>query len=254
MFAFGLTTLSQALLIPQQTSPGGPHRAISLLVLATTIFRAELAILLSATGLTLLLSNRIPPRQLITVVIGTLCAALVVSVPLDSYFWQKPVWPELWGFYFNAVLGSSSAWGVSPWHYYFTSAIPRTRHHASTLLVPSLSYIALYSLQPHKETRFIFYVVPPLTAAAALGADYVTSRRSKSKTYKVATLILISSVLATATASTAMLLVSSLNYPGGDALSHLQDLIARTTTTTTTTTTPDGTPPRRQSSPPTPTS
>jgi len=165
--------------------------------------------------------------------------ALLISVPLDSYFWQEPVWPELWAFYFNAVQGKSSDWGTEPWYYYFVNALPRlllnpltllliplavllpgTRRRTLGLIIPSLLFMAVYSLQPHKETRFIIYVSPPLTAAAAVGANALFLRARKlSKTAQVllaATLCL--SVLASLAASNAMLLLSSLNYPGGDAL------------------------------------
>lgn len=219
--------------------------AISLLVFSAVIFRAELAILLGSVGLHLLLTRRTTLRNLIVPCVVASAVALLVSVPIDSYFWQTPIWPELWGFYYNVVQGSSSNWGVSPWHYYFTSAIPRiilnpiglavlipgalyfpaTSRAARSLVVPSLLFVAIYSIQPHKETRFIFYVSPPLTAAAALGASTLTTRASKSATARLLTLVLVLSILATAAASSAMLIFSSLNYPGGDAISYLQNTI-----------------------------
>lgn len=178
--------------------------------------------------------------SLIPLFLGTFIAALAISVPVDSYFWQKPVWPELWGFYYNAVLGSSSNWGVSPWHYYFTSALPRlllnplaiplvafallqpgTSSRARSMVIPSFLYITVYSLQPHKEARFIFYAIPPLTGAAALGANFIFTRQSKSMLYSLATLVLVLSVLASFAGSMGMLLLSSLSYPGGDALTQL---------------------------------
>ena len=171
--------------------------------------------------------------------------ALALSIPIDSYFWQKPLWPELWGFYYNAVLGSSSDWGVSPWHYYFTSAVPRlllnplvpliliptallmpaTQRSAKNLVYPSLLFVAIYSIQPHKETRFIFYVVPPMTAAAALGANYLFSRRTKSALSALVALVLCASILVSFAVSFGMLLLSSLNYPGGEALAYLRDIV-----------------------------
>ncbi|KAM5373845.1 hypothetical protein ACJZ2D_006807 [Fusarium nematophilum] len=252
MYAFGLTTLASALLLPQASSPRvssssvRQKQAIILLVIAAAVFRSEVAILLITTALYLLATGRITLRTLILVGFGSSAAALLVSVPLDSYFWQKPLWPELWGFFFNAVLGSSSEWGVSPWHYYFGSALPKlllnplaplmvllalfqpgTSRAARALLIPNLFFVAIYSLQSHKEARFIFYVVPPLTAAAALGANFVTSRASsKSILYGAASLALALSVLATFAASTVMLLLSSLNYPGGDAIEQLY-IVAR---------------------------
>ncbi|KAF4453401.1 hypothetical protein F53441_3933 [Fusarium austroafricanum] len=246
MYAFGLTTLASAFLLPQpsrQLSAARQKQAIALLVIAAAIFRSEVAVLLSATGLYLLLTGRISLRSLILTFLGSFVASLLISVPIDSYFWQKPLWPELWGFYFNAILGSSSEWGVSPWHYYFTSALPKlllnpfvpalavfallqpgTSRGTQALLLPNLLFVAIYSAQPHKEARFIFYVVPSLTAAAALGANYLSSRVSKSIIYRGVSGIIALSVLASFAGSTLMLLFSSLNYPGGDALQQLSSI------------------------------
>ncbi|KAL7942242.1 glycosyltransferase family 22 protein [Trichoderma barbatum] len=248
MFAFGLTTLASAFLLPQN-DPRRTHvrscKAIGLLVFATAVFRSELAILLAATGLLIVAKSRLSLRKIITVFLVAFVTALGLSVPVDSYFWQRPLWPELAGFYYNAVLGSSSNWGVSPWHYYFTSALPRlllnplcfpliglaalhpaTRRQVQDLIIPPLVFIAVYSIQPHKETRFIFYAVPSLTAAAAVGANFFSTRYSKSILYSLPTVVLALSVLASFAGSTLMLLFSSLNYPGGDAVSQLYAITA----------------------------
>ncbi|KAL6906851.1 glycosyltransferase family 22 protein [Trichoderma evansii] len=251
MFAFGLTTLASAFLLPKNDPSVQRTRrrqAIGLLVFATAIFRSELAIFLAATGLLTLAKSYLSLRELVTFFLASFLAALGLSIPIDSYFWQKPLWPELAGFYYNAVLGSSSNWGVSPWHYYFTSALPRlllnplcfpliglalyqhgTRGRVLDLVIPSLVFITVYSIQPHKETRFIFYTVPSLTAAAAVGASFISSRLSKSFIYGLATAVLSLSVLAAFASSTLMLLLSSLNYPGGDALSQLYAITSNTT-------------------------
>ncbi|WZH39635.1 Alg9-like mannosyltransferase family-domain-containing protein [Fusarium acuminatum] len=243
MYAFGLTTLASAFLLPQpspQLSFVRQKQAIALLVIAAAVFRSEVAVLLSTTGLYLLFTGRIALRPLILTFLGSFTISLLLSVPIDSYFWQKLLWPELWGFYFNAVLGSSSEWGVSPWHYYFTSALPKlllnpivpllsvfaltrpgTSRAAQALLIPNLLYVTIYSAQPHKEARFIFYVIPSLTAAAALGANFLSSRTSKSVIYRCVSTIIALSVLVSFAGSTIMLLFSSLNYPGGDALQQL---------------------------------
>ncbi|KAF4825504.1 Dol-P-Man:Man(7)GlcNAc(2)-PP-Dol alpha-1,6-mannosyltransferase [Colletotrichum siamense] len=248
MFAFALTTLASANLLPHpnpRISSPRQRVAVSLLVFAAAIFRSEVALLLATTGLYLLLTSQTTIPRLIRPFAVSFTVALVVSVPLDSYFWQKPLWPELWGFYYNAVLGSSSNWGVSPWHFYFTSALPRllvnpltfmllipvaltqpgTSNVARGLVIPSLLFVAIYSIQPHKEARFIFYTVPPLTAAAALGANYIFARRTKSLVFALASSVLCLSILAAFAASTGMLLISSLNYPGGDALRQLHALV-----------------------------
>ncbi|KAG5929437.1 hypothetical protein E4U42_005904 [Claviceps africana] len=243
MFAFGLTTLALALLLPR--AQGRPtvarqKQALSILTFSGVVFRSELAILLATTSLYLLLTRHMSPRDLVVVGLASLAASLAVSVPIDSYFWQKPVWPELWGFHFNAVRGQSSSWGTSPWHYYFTSALPRLllnplalplvatsllhpslAPRARALLAPCLGFVAVYSLQPHKETRFVFYAVPSLTLAAALAASFICGRAAKSPLYSLLSAAVLLSVPATLSASTAMLLLSSLNYPGGHALAEL---------------------------------
>lgn len=213
-------------------------------VFAGVIFRSEIALLLITNVLYLLIIPAVSLERVIRPALVAFVVALLISVPIDSYFWQRPLWPELWGFYYNAVLGSSSNWGVSPWHYYFTSALPRLllnpltticifsslRHPALSgaakrLVIPSLLFVAIYSLQPHKEARFIFYVVPPLTAAAALAANQMWNRRAKSIISSLLAISLVSSVIASFAASTGMLFFSSLNYPGGEALSHLRDIV-----------------------------
>ena len=217
--------------------------AITLFVFAAAVFRSEVALLLVTSVAHLLVAPETSLERVMPPFVVSFLMALIISVPVDSYFWQKPVWPELWGFYYNAVLGSSSDWGVSPWHYYFVSALPRlllnplswavlipvslrqpsTRRAATRLVVPSLLFVAVYSLQPHKEARFIFYVIPPLTAAAALGANVIFNRRAKSLGAAILALILVGSVLLSFAASAAMLFISSLNYPGGEALAYLRE-------------------------------
>ncbi|KAI1311354.1 Alg9-like mannosyltransferase family-domain-containing protein [Xylaria venustula] len=248
MFAFPLTTLAFSQLIPHPDprKRGSRYKlAIALLTMATAIYRSELAILMVTVTLYGLILPEISLSQIIVPFLAFFALALFISVPIDSYFWQKPLWPELWGFYYNAVLGSSSEWGVSPWHYYFTSALPKiltnplsstvlipfalwnsgTARQARACVVPSLAFVTIYSVQPHKEARFIFYVAPPLTAAAALGADYIFSRRTKTPLFAFASLAIVGSVLASFAISTGMLIISSLNYPGGEALSALKDLV-----------------------------
>lgn len=210
-------------------------------VFSAAVFRAETAILLVATAAYLIVTNRTTLRSIIPVFVVSFAGSLLISIPIDSYFWQKLTWPEFAGFYYNAIQGSSSDWGVSPWHYYASSALPRlllnplaiplisfalfnhgTTSQARQLAIPSLVFIAVYSIQPHKEARFIFYTIPPLTAVAALGASYITTRYSRTLVYRLATYMLVLSIPLSLAASAVMLVISSLNYPGGDALAQLQ--------------------------------
>ncbi|KAK6610179.1 hypothetical protein QC760_004403 [Botrytis cinerea] len=246
MFAFGLTTLAFTEFLPA-TGGSRPRVGILLFVFAGVVFRSEIALLLFTQLAYLLVLSRISLKTIIPAGIQSAILALAVSVPIDSYFWQKPLWPELAGFYFNAIQGKSSEWGTSPFLHYFTSLLPRllmnplillllhplaltlpaTKHTSKDLIVPSLLFVAIYSLQPHKESRFIIYVVPPLTAAASLSASYIWTRRSKSWLYTFGSLALLGSVALSFVASSAILMISSLNYPGGDALSQLHTHILK---------------------------
>ncbi|KAL1893787.1 Dol-P-Man:Man(7)GlcNAc(2)-PP-Dol alpha-1,6-mannosyltransferase [Sporothrix stenoceras] len=283
MFAFFLTTWAFSFLLSPQGGgatrqakirAGGRIRvALCLLAFAGVVFRAEVALLLAAVSLYLVVAPLATAERIVRTVGVAVLVALALSVPIDSYFWQTfppnklPAWPELQGFLYNVVNGQASEWGTSPWHYYFKSALPRlllnpltyffliplalrrpaTAGPAKLLVWPSLLFVAIYSLQPHKEARFVLYVVPPLTAAAALGADQLTKSvqrhqernasiqaqstkdgkptpNSSGFVTKLVWYALILSIPLSFAAGTAMLLVSALNYPGGEALAALRSL------------------------------
>lgn len=260
MFAFGVCTLAlrELLPFPPNQRSGPPEQryqlAIYLFVLAGVIFRSELAILLGTQVLLLLFQRKISLRQVIISGLVSAVIALGFSVPVDSYFWQRPIWPELAGFYFNAIQGKSTDWGTSPFHYYFTSSLPKlllnplvptvliplsiclpsSRHAALQLLVPPLAFMGIYSIQPHKEARFIIYVVPPLTCAAAIGASYIYTRRSRTLIYRLFSLLLVGSVFLSLGLSTVMLLISSTNYAGGEALTRLHTIVEQNATSIST--------------------
>ncbi|KIW20106.1 hypothetical protein PV08_00681 [Exophiala spinifera] len=260
MFAFGITTVGLRFLLPNPASPHLRVRrtrlALYLLALAAVIFRSEVALLLASHCLYLVLKSGTIPNavSLIRVVfipsiLSATVAGLLLTVSIDTFFWQsrKLLWPELAAFLSNLFPSDdgigASAWGTSPWHWYFTSALPRLllnpllialpfwslftttttlRPQLFDLLVPSLSYISLYSILPHKETRFLFPIVPPVTASIALCASYISTRRHRHRLYRVTTYLLLLSGALTATISTGLLLpISSLTYPGGTALTAL---------------------------------
>lgn len=245
---FAISTWALHLLLPEpDASPDRDRRrcqtALALLTIAGVIFRAELALFLATHTLYLLLARRICIRDTITAGIAGLAVGLTATVAVDSYFYQQfPLWPELTAFVFNVIEGESSAWGVSPWWYYFASAVPRlllnpftylvcipaaliyVRTPALSLITPSVGFIAIYSFLPHKEWRFIVYAIPPLTAAAAVGAGYFWTHRAKSPTFRLlSTTIFPLSVLVTLGVSLTIFLIPSVaNYPGGQALRALQ--------------------------------
>jgi alpha-1,6-mannosyltransferase len=212
-----------------------------LITVAGIIFRSELAVFLAMNTFFLLATNRvriisdIVPAGIVGLLVG-----LSTTVLIDSYFWQQfPLWPEFAAFRFNVLAGQSAEWGTSPWYFYFVDALPRllmnpliwlvgipaslwasaTRRASVSLLLPSLAFMGLYSVLPHKEWRFIIYVVPALTASAAQGAAYIWTRRAKSTVYRILALALAASTLASFLVSTLIYLpASAANYPGAHAL------------------------------------
>ena len=233
--------------------------ALYLLTIATVVFRAELGLLIAAHCLYLLAHATtndarwiLLARTMIPAGLSGALVGLVLTVSIDTFFWQSstPIWPELSAFLANVFpagdsLGAS-AWGTSPWHWYFTSALPRLllspaalpllaysaidqllRPASAPLLVPSLTYTALYSILPHKETRFLFPILPSLTTAMALAAQRFTNNHRHKAPYIRDLVILIT--ITTAFLSHFILLpLSSLNYPGAQALKSLHNLAHNT--------------------------
>lgn len=217
-----------------------------MLTAAGVIFRSELAALVLSQTLYLLATRRISlMKTVIPAGIFGVLLGLLVTVPIDSFFWLKfPLWPEWVGFYYNTILGQSSNWGTSPWYFYYANALPRllqnpviytiliplaisssaTRQRTADLLVPGLSFVALYSILPHKEWRFIIYVVPAFTAAGAIGASWIWNRRRKSFVYRTLNFLVIVSVAASFILSLIELTISHMNYPGGEAMIRLHSI------------------------------
>lgn len=110
-----------------------------------------------------------------------------MSIAVDSYFWNRLCYPELEVFYFNVVLNKSAAWGVSPFHWYFSNALPRAlggnlllammalgghaRKMVGIMVAPAIIFVCMYSGLRHKELRFVFYALPVLNAAAAIAVE-----------------------------------------------------------------------------------
>lgn len=176
------TTYLQINQAPQQTCPDPPHCNRHNLPLRYRHTPRILHHLLLPTSQHWSPLRSIIPAGLLGLVIG-----LALTVPIDSFFWQRFwIWPELIGFIYNVVNKQSVNWGIQPWHFYFTDALPRVlfnrliilvclpftlsipilRRPALDILIPNLLFIAIYSFQPHKEWRFIVYTIPPINAVA----------------------------------------------------------------------------------------
>mmetsp|Transcript_45746 Transcript_45746/g.106727 ORF Transcript_45746/g.106727 Transcript_45746/m.106727 type:complete len:665 (-) Transcript_45746:569-2563(-) len=223
--------------------------AVRLLTVAVVIFRFELLLLLGPLCVLFLARGQIGIAPLILNGIATGVLSLLLTVLVDSMLWRRPLWPEGAVFYANTVLNMSAEYGASPFYWYFTSALPRALliglplAAASLYLVPRarqfvlvpLAFVAVYSLLPHKELRFVLYVVPPLNvaAAAALARLHVQlpSLKAKASTSRVSAVLgralLCAALLASFLLSMGFLRAASLNYPGAHALLALHRLEAK---------------------------
>lgn len=252
MFAFALTNVALRNLIlvkavTWKTTKSSKRRRLALYVLAVAgiIFRSEVAILLAAETLYLLVQRKISiSREIIPAGIAGVALGLTITVAIDSFFWQQfPLWPEWVGFYYNTILGKSSDWGTSPIYFYFSNALPKLLLNpilyavclpfglrlspGRDILIPQAVFIATYSLLPHKEWRFIIYTIPAVTAVSAGGAGWIWNRRHKSRLYGSLSAIMLVLLVGSFGASSILLHVSSLNYPGGEALTTLHQIVPK---------------------------
>ena len=130
--------------------------------------------------------------------------SILLTMSIDTYFWRERfnqvlrkepsetffIWPELQMLYYNTVLNKSHEWGVSPWHWYFLNAIPKSvtcslffigpglfyqrrggflDWRIAEVIGPALIFVGLYSFLPHKELRFIFPALTLINIGAAIG-------------------------------------------------------------------------------------
>ena len=229
---------------------GDVSRMAWCLVPAAVIFRCDMVLLAGPALLLAVGTGRLGFLGAVRVGLAASAGALALSLPLDSLFWGRPVWPELEVLLFNdPTSGRSSAWGTSPAHWYFTSALPRALLGALPLvplgfaLEPrvrwpgalALLYVALYSGLPHKELRFLLTVVPLFNLCAACGGARLLGMASggggggsgppqglTARLLRRAPALTLAGLLAISAAGSAVMLrASALNYPGGYALEQL---------------------------------
>ena len=232
-FALILSNLALANLISEDNSRN-IHFVIFYLTFGAAIFRCDLILLIIPVALMLLLLRRIKLTDLVVSGFFFSTLAVLLTVLIDSVFWGRVIWPELEVFLFNNPVDNRSAqWGVSSYHWYFTSALPKSLSGATvfmllgifferrvrSLAVVAVSYMLLFSLLPHKEVRFIFPVLPYLNVVAATGLDRMFKLKGHLKviaslfSLAVITLSFIHLYIAT--------VASSMNYPGGYAFKDL---------------------------------
>jgi alpha-1,6-mannosyltransferase len=112
--------------IPKPFVSGPLTGAIVFFVLSIIWFRCDMLVLLAPIALSWLIMGRASFPQLIVIGGITGILGLITTFLIDSYLWGKWLWPEGVVLFFNAVENKSHLWGVMSWHWYFSSALPRS--------------------------------------------------------------------------------------------------------------------------------
>ncbi|CAH8538764.1 unnamed protein product [Heterobilharzia americana] len=187
------------------------------------VFRSELVLLFGPCLLYGLSTGCVKIRlKLFKTIITTTVISVGSSLMIDSLFWGRLIWPELEVFYFNTILNKSGQWGMYPFHWYFTSALPRSLlcsclllyAWSTGLLFVALIFIGLYSFLPHKELRFIIYVLPVFNLAVA---DIWTYLEKPMLAFKGTYIDMVKR-------DTSLIIAAQKNYPGGEALNRLNQI------------------------------
>ncbi|KAM7261106.1 hypothetical protein ACFE04_026581 [Oxalis oulophora] len=156
-------------------------------IFSTIIFRCDMVLLLGPIGLHLLLTRSISIWGALKYCVGIALLSVGLTILVDSVMWKKLLWPEFEVLFFNSIQNRSSEWGTSPFHWYFSSALPRSllaayplfllgiflERRALSFVLPVLSFVLLYSKLPHKELRFIISSVPVFNLSAAIAATRI---------------------------------------------------------------------------------
>ncbi|CAG9789147.1 unnamed protein product [Diatraea saccharalis] len=206
---------------------------------AIVIFRSELAMLLGLFLIMDLYFKKIDFNMLCKIVMPAGIGLVLLTVIVDSIFWQRLLWPEAEVFWYNTILNKSSDWGTSPFLWYFYSALPRglgpslilipvgvyLDKRLVPLVAPALVYIFLYSFLPHKELRFIIYVFPLLNIASAAACSFVFIRRTKAPIYELLFWGIVIIIIGNIVMSLSLVMVAMTNYPGGVAISKFHKLL-----------------------------
>ncbi len=166
-------------------------KTISYLTACAAIFRFEMAIILLTVFISELYSkNKDRVKNLVRPAVVTFMCCVPLTIGIDSYLWNRPVWPEFEVFYFNVVLNKSHEWGTQPWCWYLQNALPSALLMAypfailgmfrsqvpKKIILPSLTFLSTLSYLPHKELRFMFCIIPILNLMA-VGRHQVNKNR-----------------------------------------------------------------------------
>lgn len=171
-------------------------KSIIYIALCVIIFRFDTSLFFGVLLLDAIFIKRyISLGRVLTIGIPAGLVAILVTFAVDSVFWARPIWPELEGMFFNIWLNKSHLWGTQPFFWYIYNCIPRIlmtctpiiflAEHRITrdYLIPTLVFIFIYSILPHKELRFILFVAPFLNICVASGLMNIYFYTNKILTY-----------------------------------------------------------------------
>ncbi|XP_044491271.1 dol-P-Man:Man(7)GlcNAc(2)-PP-Dol alpha-1,6-mannosyltransferase isoform X1 [Mangifera indica] len=213
------------------------YTMLNCLIFTTIVFRCDMVLLLGPLGMELLLTKSISFWKALKCCIGAALLSIGLTTMVDSILWKKLVWPEFEVLWFNSVLNRSSEWGTNSFHWYFTSALPRSLLVAYPLCIlgvlldrrvlpyifPVFSFVLLYSKLPHKELRFIISSVPIFNLSAAVAANRIYINRKKSL-WNFLSIILLGLLLISLGCTALFFMASYENYPSGYALKYLHQI------------------------------
>ncbi|XP_020538423.1 dol-P-Man:Man(7)GlcNAc(2)-PP-Dol alpha-1,6-mannosyltransferase isoform X2 [Jatropha curcas] len=222
---------------------GNVYAALNCLIFATIVFRCDMLLLLCPLALELLLNfyhcqtRSISLSEAIKYCTGIALLSVGLTILVDSIMWKRFTWPEFEVLWFNSVLNRSSEWGTHSFHWYFTSALPRSLLAAYPLfmlgvfldrrvlfyVLPVFSFLLLYSKLPHKELRFIISSVPMFNLSAAVAANRIYNNRKKTL-WKLLYFFMLGLLLISLGCTIVTFLASYENYPSGRALKNLHQM------------------------------
>lgn len=209
--------------------------------LACIFFRFELVVLFGVCLLYCFSDEKfVKNKCYIPTIMLAGCTALFLTVVVDSLMWGRLAFPELEVMYFNVILNKSSEWGTSPWHWYLTSALPRSLltsylfvpwalkqdfKRCHWFFVPAAVFITVFSVLPHKELRFIIYTIPLMNAIASRVYATLHRKRFKSNWHSLVHLGSISLIILNFILGIVFTVASTYNYPGGEIFSKMHQKV-----------------------------
>ncbi|KAL0429151.1 UNVERIFIED_CONTAM: Dol-P-Man:Man(7)GlcNAc(2)-PP-Dol alpha-1,6-mannosyltransferase, partial [Sesamum radiatum] len=190
---------------------GSFYAALKYLIFATIVFRCDILLLVSPLGLELLLVCDLNYY---------FCICYVSRYHCDNEI----------NYYIHELQTHS-------FHWYFTSALPRSLLAAYPLfllgvlldrrirfcVIPVLSFVLLYSKLPHKELRFIISSLPIFNLSAAIASSRIYNNRKKSF-WKYLYVAMLGLFLISLGCTVLTFMASYENYPSGHALKALHKM------------------------------